>query len=246
MAKNRCLEVESKGSGSKRKKLSSDEKDVCVDVKTESKEKKKRKKTEIEEAQLQIPEISIKATKKQEKQKKLKNKQTTKKTKKKKEKQLEIAEPPTHPAVTQEQQEQQEGDEALSPEEQRVLERKLKKIRKKEERMKLKAEGKAEEKTKGLPVAPRQALDYLTCWAENRKEWRFQKTRQTWLLQHMFDPEKVSDENFSVLLSYLEGLRGAARETTIQKAEALVNEMGEDIDAQQRVHRAREVVQLFS
>lgn len=28
-------------------------------------------------------------------------------------------------------------------------------------------------------------------WAENRKEWKFQKTRQTWLLQHIFDSEKV-------------------------------------------------------
>lgn len=28
-------------------------------------------------------------------------------------------------------------------------------------------------------------------WAQNRKEWKFQKTRQTWLLQHIFNSEKV-------------------------------------------------------
>lgn len=33
---------------------------------------------------------------------------------------------------------------------------------------------------------------HLCSWAENRKEWKFQKTRQTWLLQHMFDSEKVN------------------------------------------------------
>lgn len=41
-----------------------------------------------------------------------------------------------------------------------------------------------------------QKLTPTTCtcvcsWAENRAEWKFQKTRQTWLLQHMFNSEKV-------------------------------------------------------
>lgn len=31
----------------------------------------------------------------------------------------------------------------------------------------------------------------LCSWAENRTCWKFQKTRQTWLLQHMFNSEKV-------------------------------------------------------
>lgn len=35
-------------------------------------------------------------------------------------------------------------------------------------------------------------LPSLGSWSEKRKEWKFQKTRQTWLLQHMFDTEKVT------------------------------------------------------
>lgn len=126
----------------------------------------------------------------------------------------------------------------------------MKKILKKEEKKRLKAEGKTSERTEASgPIAPQQALDYLTCWAENRAEWKFQKTRQTWLLQHMFDFEKIPDEKFSVLLQYLEGLQGGARETTVQKALALVEESGqtpEDRAVQQRAHRAREVIQLLS
>ncbi|KAF7649078.1 hypothetical protein LDENG_00147560 [Lucifuga dentata] len=143
-----------------------------------------------------------------------------------------------------------EGEEDLSPEERRVLERKMKKILKKEEKKRLQAEGQTSSRSAPAgPTAPQQALDYLTCWAENRQEWKFQKTRQTWLLQHMFNSEKIPDEKFSVLLQYLEGLCGAAKDTTVQKALVLVQESGEaqeDRDVQQRAHRAKEVIQLLS
>lgn len=51
------------------------------------------------------------------------------------------------------------------------------------------------------------------------------------------------------MLQYLEGLRGGAKETTVQKALALIEESGqtpEDRSAQQRAQRAREVIQLLS
>lgn len=60
---------------------------------------------------------------------------------------------------------------------------------------------------------------------------------------------QIPDEKFPVLLEYLEGLRGGARETTVQKALALVEESGkapEDVSVQQRAQRAREVIQLLS
>ncbi|XP_034159587.2 uncharacterized protein C7orf50 homolog isoform X4 [Pangasianodon hypophthalmus] len=150
--------------------------------------------------------------------------------------------------------EDEDGDEEeLSPEERRVLERKLKKIRKKEEKKKQKEEGKSEKEDSKSSIAQTQALEYLTCWSEKRDEWKFQKTRQVWLLQHMYDSEKVSDAHFSVLLSYLEGLRGVAREITVQKAEALVRfgagpegEEGGATEAQKKTQRAREVIQILS
>uniref|UniRef100_A0A3B5KHU3 Zmp:0000000624 n=1 Tax=Takifugu rubripes TaxID=31033 RepID=A0A3B5KHU3_TAKRU len=148
-----------------------------------------------------------------------------------------------HPEVAHE-----PGEEDLSPEERRVLERKMKKILKKEKKRLKEEEESLKVKASGA-TASQQALDYLTCWAENHTEWKFQKTRQTWLLQHIFDFEKIPDDKFSVMLQYLEGLRGGARETTVQKALALIEESGqtpEDRSAQQRAQRAREVIQLLS
>ncbi|XP_007467145.1 PREDICTED: uncharacterized protein C7orf50 homolog [Lipotes vexillifer] len=137
---------------------------------------------------------------------------------------------------------------ATSPEEQRVLERKLKR----EARRRLRGAGTSVAQS---PAARRSgaalALDYLCSWAQQHENWRFQKTRQTWLLLHMYDRDQVPDEHFSTLLAYLEGLRGRARELTVQKAEILMRELDEagasaDAPLPGGTQRARQVLQLLS
>ncbi|XP_037134247.1 uncharacterized protein C7orf50 homolog [Syngnathus acus] len=214
----------------KRKKLPSSVDEVCVE---QTKECKKRVK--FEEAPIQTPDINL-PVEEEPKTKVKKNKKKKKKT--------QITEQTETTAQIQISDPAKEED--LSPEERRILERKMKKIMKK----KLKAEGiipvKSEESG---PTASQQALDYLTSWAHNREAWRFQKKRQTWLLQNMFDSEQIEDEKFSLLLQYMEGLRGGSRDTTVQKALVLVQESGEapeDANVQKRAHRARDVIQMLS
>nr|KAF6269274.1 hypothetical protein mPipKuh1_001886 [Pipistrellus kuhlii] len=146
-------------------------------------------------------------------------------------------------------------DSELSPEEKRVLERKRKKERKKEERKRLReaaATGTAPAQPRpAKPSGAQLALDYLSGWARKHQGWRFQKTRQTWLLVHMFDSDQVPDQHFPTLLAYLEGLRGRARELTVQKAEALMRQLDEagaapDHALLERSRRARQVLQLLS
>lgn len=138
----------------------------------------------------------------------------------------------------------------LTPEERRVLERKMKKILKKEEKRRKREEGIGEDKKEDQSKAAERALEYLSCWSERRSEWRFKKIRQTWLLQNMYDSETVPDVSFSIMLSYLENLRGAARDITIQKAEAIIKEdkgdSSQSTDEQKRIQRALEVVRLLS
>ncbi|XP_021496411.1 uncharacterized protein C7orf50 homolog isoform X2 [Meriones unguiculatus] len=146
-----------------------------------------------------------------------------------------------------------EASPELSPEERRVVERKLKKERKKEEKKRLREAGIAGAQTARVQTPPASpsaavlALEYLQGWAWKQESWRFQKKRQTWLLLHMYDEDKVPDEHFPTLLSYLEGLKGSARELTIQKAEALMQEMDEAGDPPLgKVQRLRQVLQLLS
>ncbi|RVE59620.1 hypothetical protein OJAV_G00190550 [Oryzias javanicus] len=240
MAKNKSVQLEPKSP--KRKKSALNESPVPVEEIVEKKAKKKKESPE------EIPSvIKSKERKNSEKNKKRIRKEGDKGQTQTR--QSEITEPSKCPDGTQEPPEDK-LEEDLSPEEKRVLERKIKKILKKEEKKKLKAEGRTDEKTAAAgPSASQQALEYLTCWAENRSMWKFQKTRQTWLLQHMFDSEKIPDEKFSSLVQYLEGLRGMARDTTVEKAMSMVEESGrtpEDAVIQQRAHRAREIIQMLS
>uniref|UniRef100_A0A8C3YKX7 WKF domain-containing protein n=1 Tax=Catagonus wagneri TaxID=51154 RepID=A0A8C3YKX7_9CETA len=82
---------------------------------------------------------------------------------------------------------------AASAEEQRALDRKLKKERKKEARRLLReASIPAAQSPPVRPSGAELALDYLCSWAQQRGNWRFQKTRQTWLLVHMYDSDQVA------------------------------------------------------
>lgn len=103
----------------------------------------------------------------------------------------------------------------------------------------------------GLLCPPKRARPCFPSWAQKHKSWRFQKTRQTWLLLHMYDHDKVPDEHFSTLLAYLEGLKGRARELTVQKAEALMQQLdgvGDSTDPLllEKSQRVRHVLQLLS
>ncbi|XP_062915054.1 uncharacterized protein C7orf50 homolog isoform X1 [Mobula hypostoma] len=144
-----------------------------------------------------------------------------------------------------------QGEEELTPEEKRKMERKLKKERKKEEKRLLREAGVSVEKKKPQKaLACDLALKYLSMWSEKHKEWRFQKIRQTWLLQHMYDCDQISDEHFTLLLGYLEGLKGNARDLTIQKTEALIKESDATDDptvfSQKKIERMRQVLQILS
>ncbi|XP_061665804.1 uncharacterized protein C7orf50 homolog isoform X2 [Syngnathoides biaculeatus] len=220
----------------KRKNLPPSDDEVHLEKNPES----KKKRLEVEEAPVQITDTLAEEKDQNTQVSELERKQTEAQTETTM--QTEVSDPADSP----------EGEKDLSPEEKRVLERKLKKIRKKVEKKTLKAAAAAASSAKdegSRPAVSQQALDYLVCWAENRGAWKFHKMRQTWLLNNMFDSEQITDEKFTVLLWYLEGLRGGSRDITVQKALALVQESGdapEDEDVQKRAHRAREVIQILS
>lgn len=89
------------------------------------------------------------------------------------------------------------------------------------------------------------ALDYLRTWHSNREYWSFKKVRQSWLLQNLFDQEKIPDEDFSTLIKYLEGLKGSSREKTVKMAEQRMEENTDELDAVVDF-RAQQVIQLLT
>ncbi|XP_035695210.1 uncharacterized protein C7orf50 homolog [Branchiostoma floridae] len=143
--------------------------------------------------------------------------------------------------------------EELSPEEVRKMERKLKKMRKKEAKKSAppKEPDETEEEKKESVV--HLGSVYLQTWKSDRPNWVFRKVRQVWLLRNMYTMDKVSDEDFPILLEYLAGLQGKGRETTVAEAEKLLQGQehegegegtGETLSAVQ-LERVRQVLQVL-
>lgn len=79
---------------------------------------------------------------------------------------------------------------------------------------------------KACPVKdPKEAQSYLSLWQQQQKEgnndaalWKFNKNTQSWLIRNMYDVEKLPKGSFSILISYLEGLKGASRQRVQEDA----------------------------
>ncbi|KAL5018847.1 hypothetical protein ScPMuIL_004569 [Solemya velum] len=127
-------------------------------------------------------------------------------------------------------------------EEQALLDAKKKKKEKKKKKAEEKKNKKELDEKKESAKTP--ALEYLKQWKSDRKNWKFQKVRQVWVLQHMYDDAQITDDNFEIVLEYLEGLKGQSKDMTVKKAEEM---LPDDIDEDDvRYKRARQVIQLLT
>jgi hypothetical protein len=55
------------------------------------------------------------------------------------------------------------------------------------------------------------ALEYLRQWSSARASWKFQKVRQVWLLEHVYDKDQLPKKEFALMTEYIKELKGAAR-----------------------------------
>ena len=75
------------------------------------------------------------------------------------------------------------------------------------------------------------ALNYLSNWNtshskqikkekddEPTEQWRFQKSKQVWLLKNMFNLEKVPAKYFKIMISYIESIEGNTKERVLEEA----------------------------
>ncbi|RUP46528.1 hypothetical protein BC936DRAFT_146842 [Jimgerdemannia flammicorona] len=90
-----------------------------------------------------------------------------------------------------------------------------------------------------IPVHP--ALEYLSTWKKARSSWKFQKVRQTWLLLHIYDEDKVShgiDLNSFTLPREIDTLTSHAYESMPDSRGVLQNSPSQTIEKANEVHRA--------
>ena len=59
---------------------------------------------------------------------------------------------------------------------------------------------------------PNEAHEYLSNWKYDSANWKFNKNTQSWLCRNMYDVDKVPKAVFSLLMEYIEGLKGFTRD----------------------------------
>ncbi|XP_062617726.1 cylicin-2-like [Saccostrea cucullata] len=204
---------------------------------TRTKSKKKRKRKSVNEAENELVESDSGGNIEP-------NQSEEPKSKKKKKRKLQNME---EEAVDEENQTvSSEGGESSEKEKKQPTE--SKKSKKKKKKQKNKETDQTDEATSDTEQkAEKLASEYLHQWANNRESWKFQKVRQVWLLKHMYSENKVINEDFAVLLSYLDGMKGRSREVTVEQAEKIIEEDGDKDELDQvKNERARQIVQLLT
>lgn len=96
-------------------------------------------------------------------------------------------------------------------------------------------------------------IEYLNKWKSNRDSWKFEKLRQISIQNHLYDEASIDDDLWWLIVEYLSGAKGAARECIVKKSEEVIN----DIDGRltetnknqmlglKNYKRAREMLQLL-
>mmetsp|Transcript_20850 Transcript_20850/g.34889 ORF Transcript_20850/g.34889 Transcript_20850/m.34889 type:complete len:220 (-) Transcript_20850:215-874(-) len=69
---------------------------------------------------------------------------------------------------------------------------------------------------------PKDPAEYLETWKSNKKEWKFNKNLQNWLLTNVYDESKVDKGTFKLMLKYCADMKGAAREWAMADARLVV------------------------
>ncbi|KAG9062816.1 hypothetical protein KI688_005122 [Linnemannia hyalina] len=82
-------------------------------------------------------------------------------------------------------------------------------------------------------------LAYLVEWKKARETWKFQKLRQVWLINHMYDDKQLPDSHWSLFLEYIHDLKGAARNSAIADAKKIV-EAPESEDEEEKEKEEKE------
>ena len=71
---------------------------------------------------------------------------------------------------------------------------------------------------KAMDKSSLKVKEYLNLFLNDKKNWKFQKLRQTWILQNLFFQHQMDNQTFRDSLIYLKGLSSSARDEILRIA----------------------------
>uniref|UniRef100_A0A8D8NN12 Uncharacterized protein C7orf50 homolog n=1 Tax=Culex pipiens TaxID=7175 RepID=A0A8D8NN12_CULPI len=95
-----------------------------------------------------------------------------------------------------------------------------------------------------------EVQQYLEAWRDDREKWKFQKLKQIYIQENVFDVARLGTEVWPIALEYLSGTKGSGKEALVKQAQTVIREIdqqakdGEDQEGS-RYQRARELLQYL-
>ncbi|XP_056642164.1 uncharacterized protein C7orf50 homolog [Diorhabda sublineata] len=109
----------------------------------------------------------------------------------------------------------------------------------------------AAKKLKTSLATQENVLNYLSKWKHSRTEWKFEKLKQIWLSQNLFDSAKIPEEFWETAVEYFSQSRGFIKKLILREAMKIIEEQDKaeeentDEDYIIKVNRARGIVQTL-
>lgn len=79
-------------------------------------------------------------------------------------------------------------------------------------------------KSERKPPPEADQLVYLRLYTQDKKQWKFSKSKQNWIIRHVYDTNVIPPSYHEYLINYLEGVQGGIRARIVESSEKIINE----------------------
>ncbi|XP_065086291.1 uncharacterized protein C7orf50 homolog [Ochlerotatus camptorhynchus] len=115
------------------------------------------------------------------------------------------------------------------------------------------AKNEDERKEKAKEREKEEVRQYLQTWNDDRDQWKFQKLKQIYIQEHVFDEDHLDGDIWPLVLEYVSGTKGSGREGLTKRAESVIKEVDqqakdggdESLLDGSKYQRARELLQYL-
>ncbi|KAJ1918702.1 hypothetical protein H4219_002424 [Mycoemilia scoparia] len=97
-----------------------------------------------------------------------------------------------------------------------------------------KARVEREEAIKRSEALAVEVIDYLKQWKNNHDEWKFQKSKQIWIVKNVYKPAFIKDEDLPLVLEYMKTMKGGVCGRVAQEAQKLIEKLEKQASAEDK------------
>lgn len=110
-----------------------------------------------------------------------------------------------------------------------------------------------EKKTRSDKMYHDEVIEYLKLWDNDIQKWKFQKTKQVFIQNHVFDQKIIKDNVWSITLKYLSGSKGRSKVELMKRAQEIISKVDAEVERTGKAEltketeykRARDLLQML-